>query len=485
MSLSLAAAALLLMGQVEAADSPTQPPPLQFPFADDRPATDRFAADRFTADDRQNDPLSNDGGDRSSSRLVESGEPTTADDGFSSGVRPTAGEEPARGRYGAATPAGGPTTPPGGWSGSEGGFSPAPRRPADASDRDADQLAPLAGGEMELSKKLLVELVRIPAAEQSDGQKIALDAALQQSTARAATVDAYWRLVLATADYQAAMADADRIAGWRPQAGRTDHGVDAAYEDALARRAEARADWLAARHDLARTSISPVIDKLPLSADLPHTGDYVLNFEKIFGSAASAPRAAVRGRDVIPARLEGVRKRAEQLQAAQQRITQFENAYGRGQLEAVQMIRGMEQLRAARSAFLRSVYIYNQEIAGYAFAVPGVSSHETLTSILIKREPQPGDARSVLQSTTVTPSTAEAAPATFIEPRPEPAAQLAPSLAPEPEPAGDAAAIPRLAPEPGFFATPPGTTAPVPNYPPPRQETPFQSTPALEPTPAD
>lgn len=475
MSLSLAAAALLLMGQIEAADSPTQPPPLQFPFADNRPA-----------DVGQQDQLrSNDGGDRSSSRLVESDEPGTIDDGFTSGVRPTAGEEPARGRYGAAAPAGGPATPPGGWSGSEGGFTPQPRRPADNNVRNADELAPLTGGEMELSKKLLVELVRIPAAEQSDGQKVTLDAALQRSSARQATVDAYWRLVLATADYQAAMVDADRIAGWRPQAGRTDHDVDAAYEDALARRAEARADWLAARHDLARTSISPVIDKLPLSADLPHTGAYVLNFEKIFGSAATAPRAAVRGRDVLPARLEGVRKRAEQLQAAQQRITQFENAYGRGQLDAVQMIRGMEQLRSARSAFLRSVYIYNQEIAGYAFAVPGVSSHETLTSILIKREPQPGDARSVLQSTTVTPSVIEAAPATFIEPQPEPASQLAPSLAPEPETAGGAATIPRLAPEPGFFATPPGTTAPVPNYPPPRQETPFEIAPVLEPTPAD
>jgi len=469
MSLSLAAASLLLIAQVEF-DAPTNPSPLQRPIDQEEPAASptpgRFY-DQPTEADPQ--PDANNGFDRSD---------TIGSDDDRGAVQPTAGEESRDGRYGGSAPAGGPATPPGGWSGSEGGFNPTRQTPANNSGEptggsDGD-LKPVSNEKMELSKKLLAELVRIPAAEQSDGEKLTLLDALQRSSSRQATVDTYWRLVLATADYQSAMQDADRIAGWRPQAGRTDHDIDAAYEDALARRAEARADWLAARHDLLR-SMSPTSGaKLPLTADLPHAGAYVLNFEQIFGSTGAAPRAAMRGKDVIPARHEGLRKRAEQLQAAEQRLAQFENAYTREQLGSAELLKGMEQLRAARSAFLRSVYIYNQEIAQYAFAVPGVASHETLTSILIKLAPQPDAARSVLQSAGSDPSENRATPATFVEPQPTPATpspQPAPSLSPEPEPmTTPATTAPRLVPQPGFTTPTQPSAGLTPNYPPPRQD---------------
>lgn len=236
---------------------------------------------------------------------------------------------------------------------------------------------------------LLRQSLKAPDDNPLPGRPVALRNLLGQAPAgsrQVETVQAYWRLTRAVADYHFAVAEHQFLAA--VPAGREDQlSLAAAQASAKAEQAESR--LTAVRAQQALVKVSPQADggQLPLPADLPLVGAYRTHFQELNqrGVARDELGAIDQSlpviRDVIDAQAEAVEAAAAALAPALQ-------AYQQGQASLAQVLDSHERVHRHRRAFLTAVEQYNAQIASYALSVslPTVTG-ERIAALLIDEQP--------------------------------------------------------------------------------------------------
>ncbi len=239
-------------------------------------------------------------------------------------------------------------------------------------------------------------------------------------------VQVYWRLVEAVVLYRFSL-DHDRQLRddiWdhlkADQRGllRTARAASAAMVQ------ESEAAAVAAQYELAAVAMLPPDAPLPLPADRPHVGPYVTHFSNLF-AVRTAPAAARLIDRTLPIRHRAIDARASAVLAAQDALSATIDAHRDGKVGFSDVLTSMDQCLRQRQALIRSVCLYNREIADYALTVvaPGTPRHE-LVGMLIR--PSAGPIKPLILESTPARSggwkgDSQVEPAVLNEPVPTPA----------------------------------------------------------------
>lgn len=294
------------------------------------------------------------------------------------------------------------------------------------------------------------------------------------STARAETVRAYWRLARSVARYHAALDESQRLAALRPQtaaatgtrtAAPSQPTLDLYLVGVAGRIEEARAQLAEDQYRLVEAARLGERGDLPWPADWPHVGVYRTHFEQVYGQRAAPATAAIHHR-TFPLRQATVERRAAAVLAADDAVIALVEAHARREIDIDTVAEAIRESTRQREAFAAAVVDYNLAISEYALplAHEGMPP-ETIVGMLVKPRtigaqpapttPQPGTPRPIA-------SGARVRPAGFDEPLPAESGTptlAAPLEAPSPQPTPAAGAD-------LYFNAPPSTGEPTPAEPP-------------------
>lgn len=234
-------------------------------------------------------------------------------------------------------------------------------------------------------------------------------------------VVAYWRLAADTAEYHfdwqqtQFLEHVQKTMSGRGGDATTAAEVGSRLATSQARLRESELRLYDAQYELAQRAGADVAVR-PLTVDLPHTGSYKTQFERLFGGGVPAGRIVLLNR-TLPMRQQIVNVRADSVWAAQNGYEQTFAAFQQSRLPAEEVLAALDDFRRRRSEFITAVRRYNEEIAEYAFAsAPATISTATLVGMLLKNPTKPA-AGTVSDASWDAPSVSSGVmPATYLAP---------------------------------------------------------------------
>lgn len=219
---------------------------------------------------------------------------------------------------------------------------------------------------------------------------------------------AYWKLVVAIADYNLSVDEYQRMEQLSATGGAADAALLQAAKSATAARVrEAEIAAIAAQFELSDLLFLPPGEPLPIPSDTPHAGQYRTHFETLFAARIPPTRARLIDR-TLPIRRELIDQRASAAKAATLATAAAEAAYQQGAGDMRSLLEAHQTLWQQRRGFLTAVRDYNHDIAEYALTVAQIGTNEAvLVSMLIKTPnmPTPGWPRN--EPTPATPPAAD------------------------------------------------------------------------------
>jgi len=246
---------------------------------------------------------------------------------------------------------------------------------------------------VETPPDMVAEAMVLPPGHKLTGRPLTLLTAVSSVGNRAGqleVVHAYWRLVEAVSlyhfnlDHDRRLHD-DTFGLESDQRGllRTARAASAAMVQ------ESEAAAVAAQYELAVSAMLPQDAPLPLPADRPHVGPYVTHFSNLFAVRA-APAAARLIDRTLPIRQRAIDARASAVLATQDALSATIDAHRDGKAGFSDVLTLMDQCLRQQQALIRSVCLYNREVADYALTVvaTGTTGHE-LVGMLIRTSAEP------------------------------------------------------------------------------------------------
>lgn len=223
------------------------------------------------------------------------------------------------------------------------------------------------------------------------GRPLTLLAALSSTMDRRHQLEvtrAYWRLVEAVAVYYFSLEHDRQLQDFAAEA-RQEPLLRTARASSAALVREAEVAAVSAQHELAALVLLPPDAPLPLPADPPHVGEYLTHFDRLFSMQTPPGRTRLIDR-TLPIRSRAIQRRASAALAAEDAVGAALDAHRSGGGDLPTVLARMEEHLRQREALIRSVCLYNHEIADYALSVarPG-SSGQALVGMLIHPPPQP------------------------------------------------------------------------------------------------
>ena len=237
--------------------------------------------------------------------------------------------------------------------------------------------------------EMVAEAMTLPPGHRLTGRPMTLLTAVSASRDRNRQLEvthAYWRLVEAVAMYHFSW-EYDRRLRQTAELEGLNEGQAAllptarASSTALLREAELAA--VVAQHELAALALRPAGAPLPLPADRPHLGPYVTQFDSLFARRRAPAGARLIDR-TLPIRRRAIEGRAAAVTAAQDALAATLDAQRQGQLEVSAVLTCMRQYLRQQQALIRSVRLYNSDIADYALVVvaPGTGAQELIAMLI-------------------------------------------------------------------------------------------------------
>jgi hypothetical protein len=228
-----------------------------------------------------------------------------------------------------------------------------------------------------------------PAAFQAD-RKSLLDTlnSLTETASQTPAVKAYWRLAAAIVQFSFAEEEAAVLAkATDPQSPPERALLVAARAAAFARQQELQFAVSSAQYDLIERAPALAGDTVPWPSEVPLTGKYRTNFDVLFAGRVPPP-GLLRIHKTLPASLAATEGQAESAAAAGDAVDKISQAYASGQVRAEDLINAVSVWRDQRTAYVRAVLRYNEQITDYAMAVMGpVADPATVISTLIAKKP--------------------------------------------------------------------------------------------------
>lgn len=415
---------------------------------------------------------------------------TAQPSGMQSISRPEAGAKAAAPAGGGAAPAGGaqgpasnaPLGPPGGFFGpalpnmnlAPGSASPSAVNPPGGLQAPAASGAAPAqasGAKRETPAHIVADCLSLPPGSTIQGRAITLRDSLSTTADRRRqqeTVQAYWRLAAALAEYRIAFDEKDlfdRVEGKPANAAL----VRTARASAAAALRGAELALVSAQYDLAETAALSATTPLALPADLPHVGPYRTYFDELFGARAAPGRTRLIHR-TVPIHQQAIEAQAASVLAAQDAMLAAFDGYQTGEVDWSAWVTSVRQWSRQRRLLIRAACDYNHDITEYAFAVASPqTSLQALVNMLIRSTTTPAGKPAAPKggSSDRTPSS-EVQPAGFVDPAAQPAGgPSSPAGVPvgPPAPGASPKAVAPSEP-PRTFAAPPNA-APLPANNPP------------------
>jgi hypothetical protein len=266
------------------------------------------------------------------------------------------------------------------------------------------------------ARELLQQAVDLSSESAIQGQPIALIQVLTSFRdpmgRQQDLIKKYWELSIRTAEYRFSLDHSERLSRLpRPDDDSQRAELLAVQDRARAELREAEVRAITAQYAFAELSRNPLVERLPVAADVPFVGQYRTNFESLFANRMAPPRLRQINR-TLPLRLAIVNARASAVGSTTRLADRRTERYAAGEIGVTTVIRALNELAAQRSAFLVAVRDYNNEIAEYALQVAGANvSPDLLVTMLIEtpRLPQsvapfePSAANSVRQATVTAP----------------------------------------------------------------------------------
>jgi len=266
------------------------------------------------------------------------------------------------------------------------------------------------------ARELLQEAVAVPSESEIQGQPIALIQVLTSFRdpmgRQQDLIKKYWELSIRTAEYQFALDHFERLSRLpQPNTDAQRAELLAVQDRARAELREAEVRAITTQYAFAELSRNPLVEQLPIAADVPFVGRYRTNFESLFANRMAPLRLRQINR-TLPLRLAVVDARASAVASTVRLVDSRTERYAAGETNVTAVLGALDGLAAQRSAFLVAVGDYNNEIADYALRVAGANvSPDLLVTMLIEtpRLPQsvvpfePSVATSVQQATVTAP----------------------------------------------------------------------------------
>jgi hypothetical protein len=228
-----------------------------------------------------------------------------------------------------------------------------------------------------------------PAAFQAD-RKSLLDTlnSLTDTASQTLAVKAYWRLAAAIVQFSFAEEEAAVLAKVTDPQSATERALlVAARAAAFARQQELQFAVSSAQYDLIERAPALAGDTVPWPSEVPLTGKYRTNFDVLFAGRVP-PAGLLRIHKTLPASLAAAEGQAESAAAAGDAVDKISQAYSSGQVRAEDLINAVSVWRDQRTAYVRAVLRYNEQITDYAMAVMGpVADPATVISTLIAKKP--------------------------------------------------------------------------------------------------
>jgi hypothetical protein len=258
---------------------------------------------------------------------------------------------------------------------------------AAAASQPPSNLDPATRAAANASALLLSSALTPPQENALEGREVPLVDAIGRpsaNTQRLEIASVYWKLALATADYNWAVYESNQLEALPANAGAVDGPLFASARAAAeAQVLEARAGVVTVQQELADAMGQPTM-ALPLAADQPLVGPYRTHFDTIFAgrNPPGRSRAIDRG---LPHWREAIDLRASAVQAATTAVEAAEAGYAEKTVSAETALYAHRELHRQRRAFLSAVREYNAEIVEYASYVAGPStSAATIVGMLTR-----------------------------------------------------------------------------------------------------
>jgi hypothetical protein len=246
--------------------------------------------------------------------------------------------------------------------------------------------------------ELVREAVVIPKSLAVEGRGTGLYEVLRYVGDRRRQIDvvrSYWKLACEAAEYHFAWQQAQflehlsKVTAQR--GGDPTIGTEIATRLATARaqQREAELELNDAQFAVAERAMLPQNAQRPLALDVPHTGIYRTQFERIYSGRTPPARAYLLNR-TLPLRKQVIDTRSEGVWAAQDAYEAAFDAYQKNQLPVEEVLTALDDFRTRRGEFIAAVERYNDEIAEYALmsAPEGVPLPQ-LVGMLIKNPTLP------------------------------------------------------------------------------------------------
>lgn len=272
--------------------------------------------------------------------------------------------------------------------------------------------------------ELVREAIDIPKTVPIEGRSVTLVEALSSLGDRRRQLDAvvaYWNLAADVAEYHYAWQQTQFLEHLQKTTSAQGNNQTTAAEvgsrlaTAQAQLNESKLRLYDAQFDLAQRAWVGDAAARPLPVDVPHTGSYKTQFERLFAGRSPPARAVLLNR-TLPLRQQVVNVRADGVWAAQNAYEQAFGSFQRGQLPAEDVLAALDDFRTQRSEFVTAVRRYNEEIAEYALtAAPDGIGAATLVGMLIKNASKPAEGTVSDASFDGPFIDVDVAPATFIE----------------------------------------------------------------------
>jgi len=239
--------------------------------------------------------------------------------------------------------------------------------------------------------EIVAEAIVLPTGHRLTGSSRTLLAVLSSTTDRRRQIDithAYWRLVEAVADY-CFCSDYDRRLRDLSAEASGEPELRTARASSAAQLRDAEAAVIAAQHDLASLAMLLPEAPLPLPVDLPHTGPYKTDFDRL-PSRLTAPSTLRLIDRTLPIRRQAIDGRATAILAAEDAFEAAREAYRQNRTDLRTVLACMRQCLRQRRAMIRTVVLYNQDIADYAMVVAGPeATGQKLVGMLIRKTREP------------------------------------------------------------------------------------------------
>jgi hypothetical protein len=243
------------------------------------------------------------------------------------------------------------------------------------------------------TKKLIKAAVTLPAdSSELTGEQTSLGKALSRVSdrnQRIAVIKTYWRLAVATADFNNANNEVLLLANFPKPLDEVEAlQLAASATAAAARLSEAKLVLLSTQHELAELMKSSS-SVLPLTSDVPFVGSYQPRFEQMF-SGRSAPANLRKLAESFPLYLELTNARANSLLSAEVALAKLADSYPGGNVTYNQILDAFQKLRDQRIAFLATVRDYNNAIADYSLNTVNVGLNtDAIVATLIETDSVP------------------------------------------------------------------------------------------------